>query len=241
MNNFSNTPYLGELSRCLLIAVCILLSPLIAPIYLLLSLFGILSQVVENTQSIDPKRRVVVITGCDSGFGFESAIDLAQQGITVIAACLQSTSFSKLEQALNEKEISKSEKDVFGKIYTFPCNVVKEEDRIALFEKVKAVLSEDSSQPPKLLHAVINNAGVGSGGNIEEIDEEEWQRVFGVTVFAVALLSRQFLPLLRQSVSSEFSDNVKPRIVNLSSQAGFAPIMKGCSGFLFFFLFDIYL
>ncbi|MDX2167613.1 MAG: SDR family oxidoreductase [Deltaproteobacteria bacterium] len=49
------------------------------------------------------------------------------------------------------------------------------------------------------LDLLINNAGIGAQGTVEENAIEEWQRVFDVNVFAMVRLSRACLPHLRQS------------------------------------------
>jgi NAD(P)-dependent dehydrogenase (short-subunit alcohol dehydrogenase family) len=49
------------------------------------------------------------------------------------------------------------------------------------------------------LDLLINNAGIGAQGTVEENEIEEWQRVFDVNVFSMVRLTRACLPHLRQS------------------------------------------
>jgi len=49
------------------------------------------------------------------------------------------------------------------------------------------------------LDILINNAGIGAQGTVEENDVAEWQRVFDVNVFAIVRLTRACLPHLRRS------------------------------------------
>jgi len=46
---------------------------------------------------------------------------------------------------------------------------------------------------------LINNAGIGAQGTVEENPIDEWQRVFDVNVFAIVRLTRACLPHLRRS------------------------------------------
>jgi NAD(P)-dependent dehydrogenase (short-subunit alcohol dehydrogenase family) len=46
---------------------------------------------------------------------------------------------------------------------------------------------------------VINNAGIGAQGTVEENADDEWHRVFNVNVHGIVRVSRGALPFLRQS------------------------------------------
>ena len=58
---------------------------------------------------------------------------------------------------------------------------------------------------------VINNAGVGAQGTVEDTSDEEWARVLSINVISIARLSRACLPYLRASSH--------PAIVNTCSVA----------------------
>src|SRR3954462_14079310 len=49
------------------------------------------------------------------------------------------------------------------------------------------------------LDTVINNAGIGAQGTVEDNDDDEWRRVFDVNVLGMARVSRAALPHLRES------------------------------------------
>jgi 2-keto-3-deoxy-L-fuconate dehydrogenase len=59
------------------------------------------------------------------------------------------------------------------------------------------------------LDVLINNAGVGAQGTIEENDDDEWHHVFDVNVIGIVRVSREALPALRASR--------RAAIVNISS------------------------
>ena len=46
---------------------------------------------------------------------------------------------------------------------------------------------------------VVNNAGIGAQGTIEDGDDDEWHRVFDVNVVGAVRVSRAALPFLRES------------------------------------------
>lgn len=49
---------------------------------------------------------------------------------------------------------------------------------------------------------VINNAGIGATGGVEDNDDDEWHRVYDVNVLGMVRLTRAALPYLRQSPSA---------------------------------------
>jgi 2-keto-3-deoxy-L-fuconate dehydrogenase len=61
------------------------------------------------------------------------------------------------------------------------------------------------------LDILINNAGIGAQGTVEDNDDDEWHRVLDVNVVGVVRVTRACLPALRQST--------KASIVNTSSIA----------------------
>jgi len=68
------------------------------------------------------------------------------------------------------------------------------------------------------LDILINNAGIGAAGTVEDNDDAEWHHVLDVNVLGVARTSRAALPALRASVARRG----EAAIVNTSSIAGIA-------------------
>ena len=68
------------------------------------------------------------------------------------------------------------------------------------------------------LDILINNAGIGAVGSVEDTSDEEWLRVFNVNVFGIARTSRAAIALLRKSKSGA--------IVNTCSIAATAGLPK---------------
>jgi 2-keto-3-deoxy-L-fuconate dehydrogenase len=76
------------------------------------------------------------------------------------------------------------------------------------FPSVKADVSDDTSVRAAVRDAaehlggidvVVNNAGIGAQGTVEDNDDDEWRRVFEINVFGMARVSRAALPYLRAS------------------------------------------
>jgi NAD(P)-dependent dehydrogenase (short-subunit alcohol dehydrogenase family) len=70
---------------------------------------------------------------------------------------------------------------------------------------------------------LINNAGIGAQGTVEENEIDEWQRVFDVNVFGMVRMSKACLPHLRKSKH--------PAVVNTASIVSWTGLPKrACYG-----------
>ncbi|MGI5131427.1 SDR family NAD(P)-dependent oxidoreductase [Pseudonocardia sp. CA-107938] len=68
------------------------------------------------------------------------------------------------------------------------------------------------------LDVLVNNAGIGAQGTVEDNSDEEWHRVFDVNVLGMVRTSRAALPALRRSPSAA--------IVNTASIAATAGLQQ---------------
>ena len=68
------------------------------------------------------------------------------------------------------------------------------------------------------LDIVVNNAGIGAAGTVEDNDDDEWHRVLDVNVLGIVRVTRAALPLLRQAAR----DRGQAAIVNTCSVAATA-------------------
>ena len=148
-------------------------------------------------RSIKPKdraKKVVVITGCDTGFGFQTAQLLQQQGCQVVAACLTDEGVVALADKVS---------------LAHRCDVTNAESITTLAAAVEKFIADHDGLK---LWALINNAGIGIGGNIDWLPMDVTRKVMEVNFFGVVATTQAFLPLLKKCKHS--------RIVNLSSLAG---------------------
>lgn len=147
--------------------------------------------------NVDKTKCVVIITGCDSGFGYLTAVELSKQGYHVIATCMTVEGASKIKDT------------VAAVVY---CDVTKEECIIELSSVVNHYMEEHKEKKLKLW-SLINNAGICATGYIDWTPMEVYRNVMEVNYFAPIRLTKEFLPLLKRANGA--------RIVNLSSLAGF--------------------
>ena len=129
----------------------------------------------------DSNSQTWFITGASSGFGEALATHILEKGGRVAAT------FRKPEQAA--EFTAKSAGRTLGVV----CDVTNE-------TQVKTAVA-DAIAHFNRLDVVVNNAGYGSMGSIEEVPAEEVQRQFDVNVFGALHVIRAVLPQLRQQGS----------------------------------------
>ena len=123
-----------------------------------------------------PGSRIVLVTGASSGIGKESALRFARLGDTVVGA-------ARHAPALNELAAEQPGIEVVT------CDVTVAAERAALVEKVLA----DHGR----IDVLVNDAGVGALGYLDEMSEDDVERVYATNVVAVADLTRRVLPGMR--------------------------------------------
>ena len=141
-------------------------------------------------------KKVWFITGASKGLGLALVQKLLKQGYRVAAT---SRSQSNLEQAVGIASGSD--------FLPLEVDLTSGTSIAHAVAKVAEVFST--------IDVVVNNAGYGIGGTIEELSEKEIEDSFNINVFGTTRVIQQVLPLLREQGSGH--------IINVSSIAGFAP------------------
>jgi NAD(P)-dependent dehydrogenase (short-subunit alcohol dehydrogenase family) len=142
-------------------------------------------------------REIVLVTGASSGIGEETVKRLMTAGYTVYAGA------RRLDRM-------KSLADAGARILALDVT-----DDGSMSAAVKSVLQETGR-----IDVLINNAGYGSYGALEDVPPEEARRQFDVNIFGLARLTQLVLPAMRAQRLG--------RIVNISSIGGTFGEAFGC-------------
>ncbi len=139
--------------------------------------------------------KVILITGCSSGFGLRTALRLAKSGHCVVATMRD---LSRSGTLLDEIKNANKEIDLFQMDVT---------NKKSIKEVVRLVASKHG-----YIDVLINNAGYGIGGFFEDLTDEEIRAQMETNFFGVQNVTREVIPCMRQRRSG--------KIINISSIAG---------------------
>lgn len=150
-------------------------------------------------ERVQTENRAVFVTGCDSGFGHLLAKRLDFLGYPVFAGCLDDNSSG----AKGLKRISSDRLQVVKIDVTSDSSV---NDAVSFVEE-----NLGTSE----LWAIVNNAGILKGFEVELTDMEDFKATMEVNAFGPVRVTKAFLPLLRQS---------RGRVINVTSLGGRVPL-----------------
>jgi NAD(P)-dependent dehydrogenase (short-subunit alcohol dehydrogenase family) len=178
--------------------------------------FGALKMVFGNQVVPADKRssKLVAISGCDTGFGRELAIYLSRKcGYVVLAGCLQAESQESLKKIGGDN------------LYTAPLDVTSDASCESFIKIMETIISANNGGTRKVtLHALVNNAGVASGGPVDWATLKQYRFDMEVNYFGVIRLTKACLPKMKEVViANRKNGEAPPRIINITSVAGLLP------------------
>ncbi|HTB32511.1 MAG TPA: oxidoreductase [Bacteroidia bacterium] len=134
-------------------------------------------------------KKVALITGASSGIGMETAKLLVSKGYTVYGAARRVDKMQELERS---------------GVHILKMDVT---DEASMVDGVNKILATENQ-----IDVLVNNAGYGSYGSLEEVPLSEARYQFEVNIFGLARLTQLVLPTMRKQHSG--------RIINISSIGG---------------------
>ena len=134
-------------------------------------------------------KKVILLTGASSGIGYQTAESLAKEEHVVYGAARRTEKMETLKQ--------------FG-VKPIYLDVTDEEN---IKSAIDTIIRNEGR-----IDVLINNAGYGSFGAVEDVEINEARRQFEVNLFGLARLVQLVLPHMRKQKEG--------RIINVSSMGG---------------------
>ncbi|MEE1877126.1 SDR family oxidoreductase [Altererythrobacter litoralis] len=141
--------------------------------------------------------KLALVTGAAQGLGAAHSRRLAEEGARVLCTDINGAGAEAVAAAINADLGA-------GTAYAVQHDVT---DPVAWEAAVDAARDNLGG-----LNVLVNNAGIGVGGNIETCKFEDWKRCFSVNVDSIFHGCQKALPLMREHAPGS--------IVNISSIAG---------------------
>ena len=145
--------------------------------------------------TLDGQGNVALITGCSSGIGLESAVALAEVGWRVVATMRDPGRSASLDRRAAEAGV------------TLDVRALDVTDDTGAVVCVASVLGDYGS-----IDALVNNAGSGYVGSLEQFSLDQLAAVMEVDFVGVARLTKLVFPHLRQRRSG--------RVITVTSVGG---------------------
>jgi short-subunit dehydrogenase len=118
------------------------------------------------------KPLTILVTGASKGIGFDLAERLQEQGHNVIG-------------------VARSQPQQPYKFSFIACDLTDKEALSKLPDSIKKII--------KNLNVIIQNAGLGFGGAVEELPEDAFEKTLALNVLAINQLNRLLLPMIKQT------------------------------------------
>jgi NAD(P)-dependent dehydrogenase (short-subunit alcohol dehydrogenase family) len=139
--------------------------------------------------------KVAIVTGSATGIGYETALHLAKNGFSTYAT------MRNLQKAKEIKETADAE--------SLPLDVIQLDvtDNVSITQAIDTVISQS-----RRIDVLVNNAGYGLIGSIEDMSIEELKAQYETNVFGIFRVTKAVLPHMRKQHGGS--------IINISSIAG---------------------
>ena len=140
-------------------------------------------------------KRTVLVTGCSSGIGLATCHVLSRNNFMTYGTVRNLSKAKKIQDLINRENLSL-------KILRLDVN-----DNQSIKLAVKKILTDTGS-----IDVLINNAGYGMFGPVEEITTQEVKKQFETNFFGTIRLIKTIVPIMRKQGNGS--------IVNISSMVG---------------------
>ena len=143
--------------------------------------------------------RAALITGGSSGIGLAIARALGEDGFRLTISSRRPEKLEAAAQQLREGDLD---------VEALPANMVDEEE-------IRKLVADHKARCGRL-DVLVNNAGLGIGGAVEEAETKKLDLQLNVNLRAVYLLARESIPMLKEAGA----EHGKALMANTASYAG---------------------
>ena len=144
---------------------------------------------------MEKQQNIAVVTGSSTGIGFETSLLLARNGFYTYAT------MRNLNKSLKIKEIAEKE-NLHLKVLKLDVT-----DDESVKDAIRQIIDESSR-----IDVLVNNAGYGVMGAVEDLSLNEFKSQFETNFFGVIRVTKEVIPIMRKQGNGN--------IINVSSVGG---------------------
>lgn len=148
---------------------------------------SIFSRLTSSSQP--PVSKVILVTGASAGIGKECSLSLIKRGHVVYGAA---------------RRVDQMQDIVAAGGHALQMDITNEKD---IIQAIEHILKEQGR-----IDVLVNNAGYGEYGPIEDVSIDAARRQFDVNIFGLARITKEVIPHMRRAG--------KGTIINMSSMGG---------------------
>ena len=139
--------------------------------------------------------KIALVTGSSSGIGLETSLALAKEGFYTFATMRDLNKNNKIKESIKKENLT---------IEILEMNV---DDEQSVDNTISKILEKKGR-----IDVLVNNAGFGMWGTVEDVSIQEFKEQFETNFFAIIRMIQKIAPIMRKQGSGS--------IVNVSSVAG---------------------
>lgn len=144
---------------------------------------------------MEKQQSIAVVTGSSTGIGFETSLLLARNGFYTYATMRDTSKSQMIEKIANEENLP---------LEILCLNV---DNSYSVKETIQKILYKS-----KQINILVNNAGYGLFGALEDVSIEDIKQQFETNLFGAIRMIKEILPIMRKQKNGI--------IINISSMSG---------------------
>jgi short-subunit dehydrogenase len=148
---------------------------------------------------MEKQQSIAVVTGSSTGIGFETSLLLARNGFYTYATMRDTSKSQMIEKIANEENLP---------LEILCLNV---DNSYSVKETIQKILYKS-----KQINILVNNAGYGLFGALEDLSIEEIKQQFETNLFGAIRMIKEILPIMRKQKNGI--------MINISSMSGIVGI-----------------
>ena len=121
--------------------------------------------------------KVWLITGCSTGFGRELAVEVLKKGDMAVVTARKTV-------------------DILDIVKDYPTRSMALELDVTKSDQIQQVIKKSMDQFGRI-DVLVNNAGIGYFGAVEESEDAEVRKMFEINFFGLAKMTQEVLPCMR--------------------------------------------